>query len=251
MGLSFLKTLVDVILPPRCPVTGTMIDVHGGLSAQAWKDLAFITAPYCACCGHPFGFSGPGSENADPAVALMCMSCLTEKPEFTLGRAALLYDDASRDMILGFKHADQTHYVVSMVPWLMQAGRDLWPRTDMVIPVPLHPLRLLRRRYNQSALMGRAVAMAAQKPFVPDILRRVRSTPVQGHLNARDRQKNVAAAFAVLPRFLDRIRGKNIMLVDDVFTTGATLNECARTLKKAGASEVYVLTLAKVPRNAG
>lgn len=240
MTLYLLQYLIDSVLPPRCPITGEMVDSQGMLSAQSWKDLSFITSPYCYACGFPFEFSiDEGAEN-------LCAACLADRPAYDKSRSALAYNDQSRDFILGFKHGDQTHCVVAMVPWLYNAGAEFWADADIITPVPLHPWRLLRRRYNQSALMGQVMAKRTKIKFMPDALIRTRATPIQGHLSPSQRQKNVAAAFAIHPKRKNDVAGKKIVLMDDVYTTGSTVKECARVLKKAGADKVYVLTLARV-----
>lgn len=240
MSFYLLQHLIDSVLPPRCPITGEMVDSQGMLSAQSWKDLSFITSPYCHACGFPFEFSmDEGAEN-------LCAGCLAKRPRYDKARSALTYNDQSRNLILGFKSGDQTQFVVAMVPWLFQAGAEYWDEADVIMPVPLHRWRLLRRRYNQSVLMGRALAKRVGVAFVPDGLVRQRPTVVQGHLNASQRHKNVAAAFAIHPKRLGDVAGKKIVLVDDVYTTGSTVEECTRALKEAGADKVFVLTLARV-----
>lgn len=231
--------LIDIVLPPRCPFTGEIVDSTGTVSPAAWAALSFIAAPYCDACGFPFEFSVPKG-----ASETLCAACLSDRPAYKHARAALVYNDASRDFILGFKHGDQMHSVVAMVPWLKQAGAGLLADAEVVVPVPLHRWRLLRRRYNQAAVIGRAVATACGKDFLPDALTRTRATPTQGHLKAKERAQNVKRAFAVHPG--RNVTGKKILLVDDVYTTGATINECVKVLLKAGAAEVSVLTLARV-----
>ncbi len=238
-----LKKIMDYVLPPRCPISGEIVDSQGAVSPQAWAGLSFIAAPYCDACGFPFEFAMP--QNAGPAL---CPACQGDPPPFAKARAALRYDDASRPFILGFKHGDQTQSVVSMVPWLRAAGADFWGQADLVMPVPLHRWRLLRRRYNQAVLMGAAIAKDRSLKFIPDGLIRSRATPTQGHLNAGEREKNVRKAFAINPVRKKNIQGAKIVLVDDVFTTGATVKECTKELLKEGAAEVFVLSLARVVR---
>jgi len=237
---SFIR-LFDSILPPRCPFTGEIVDSQGTVSPGAWAELSFITAPHCAACGFPFEFAVPegGSE-------ALCGSCLNQRPAYDAARAALVYNDASRDLILKFKHGDQTHVVVAMVPWLRAAGAEFWQEADVIVPVPLHRWRLLRRRYNQAALMAGAMGKDRGIASCMDALIRTRATPSQGHLNAGERAKNVKSAFAVNPARMDRIKGKRIILIDDVYTTGSTVEECAKVLNAAGAEKVFVLSLARV-----
>ncbi len=234
-----LSKLIDVVLPPRCPFTGEIVDSAGTVSPSAWAALSFIAAPYCDACGFPFEFAVPKGSGET-----LCAACLSDRPPYKHARAALVYNDASRDFILGFKHGDQIHSVVAMVPWLKQAGADILADADIIVPVPLHRWRLLRRRYNQAAIIGRAIAKECGKNFVPDALTRTRATPAQGHLKAKERAQNVKRAFALHPA--RSVSGKKIVLVDDVYTTGATVNECVKVLLRAGAAEVSILTLARV-----
>lgn len=240
--LSFSK-LIDVILPPRCPFTGEIVDSQGTVSPQAWGELSFITAPYCHNCGFPFEFAVPAG-----SAESLCAGCLQDRPEFSMARSAMVYNDASRDFILGFKHGDQTQSVVSMIPWLRAAGADLWGRADVIVPVPLHRWRLLRRRYNQAALIGRVIAKDRGMSFLPDALKRTRATPSQGHLNAKERHSNVKRAFGIHPARAAALKDKRVILIDDVYTTGSTVRECAKTLLAGGAKDVMVLTLARVVR---
>jgi ComF family protein len=237
-----LARFIDAVLPPRCPFTGEVVDSQGTVSPKAWAALSFITAPYCHACGFPFEFTVPaGSTEA------LCAGCLAKRPDYSKARAALVYNDASRDFILGFKHGDRIHSVVPMIPWLKQAGADVLPDTDIIIPVPLHRWRLLRRRYNQAAIIGQALAKETGKTFIADGLIRTRATPTQGHLKAKERAQNVKKAFSLHPR--RNVAGKKILLIDDVYTTGATVRECVKILIKAGATEVNILTLARVVRD--
>lgn len=238
---SFTKW-VDAVLPPRCPFTGEIVDSQGTISPAAWAELSFITAPQCHACGFPFEFALPAG-----ASEALCAICLADRPEYARARAALVYNDASRDFILGFKHGDQMHSVVAMMPWLKQAGADILPGADAIVPVPLHRWRLLRRRYNQAAVIGGALAKEAGKAFMPDALVRMRATPTQGHLKAKERAENVKRAFILHPK--RSVAGKNIVLIDDVYTTGATVRECVKVLMKGGAKSVNVLTLARVVKS--
>lgn len=237
-----LQQALDTVLPPRCIVTGDMVDRQGMLTPAAWRALNFIERPFCISCGIPFSYDRGDESNGAP---LHCADCLDHPPPYSKARAALRYDEASRDLILGFKHADKTHAVLAFIPWMRRAGTEILGQTDLLIPVPLHSWRLLRRRYNQAALIARALSKETGLPHCPDMLVRTRATPSQGHLGAKERRRNVKKAFALNPVYVERIKGLNVTIIDDVLTTGATVSECARALKKAGAREVNVLTLAR------
>lgn len=239
------RRLLDVILPPHCLACGGMVDEPGSLCPPCWDAVTFLGAPACACCGTPFEY--------DAGDGALCAACIRRPPVYERARAVLAYDDASRSMVLGFKHGDRTEAAPAFGRWLARAGADLLAEADIIAPVPLHWTRFWRRRYNQSALLAQALARAARPirghlPVIPDLLVRRRRTPPQGGLGAAGRARNVRGAFRLKPKFQGRLRGARVLLVDDVFTTGATVEACAGVLLRAGAGAVDVLTLARVPR---
>ena len=163
-----------------------------------------------------------------------------------MSRAALRYDSGSRGLVLAFKHADRTQNAPAFAAWMARAGADALARADLLVPVPLHWTRLVRRRFNQAALLARALSKRTGVPFAPDLLARVRMTRTQGDLTRAQRRRNVRGAFQV--RATAPLRGKTVVLIDDVMTTGATFEACARALRRAGAREVRALALARVVR---
>lgn len=233
---------VGLILPARCPVTGEIVDRQGMISPAAWQALTFVTDPLCSCCGLRL----PHDSDSDDVV--LCAVCLAERPVFHQARSAVLYDDHSRPLILGFKHADQTHLVRIFTPWLKLAGQKILDDADVIVPVPLHWTRLLKRRYNQSAILAKALARESGKIYGADVLKRIRATPPQGTLSRKERLQNVRKAFSLHGKRAGFVRDKKIILIDDVYTTGATIEECAGVLYAAGAQRVDVLTLARVER---
>src|SRR5262245_4283503 len=236
------RGLLTAILPPRCLKCGAVVDSAGALCAACWVKLSFIDPPYCACCGFPFEFhQGDGA---------LCGACMREAPAFARARSGMRYDEASKELSLRFKHADGTESAPACASWLKRVGGEVVAEADLVAPVPLHWTRLLARRYNQAALLSRELARLTGKPALQDLLVRHRRTPSQGGLGAVARESNVAGAFILHPRHKKRIKGRRILLVDDVYTTGATVGACTRTLRRAGASAVDVLTLARVVRPA-
>lgn len=238
---QILAPLVEWLLPACCPLTGEPVERQGMVAPSAWSSLRFVADPQCAACGVPL----PPLGDSAPDLGLKCADCLTDPPSFTAARSALAYDDASRKLILGFKHADQTYAVKTFVPWLTRAGAGFWSADPLLVPVPLHRWRLLRRRYNQAAILAQGLSRETKHTCIPDLLIRTRATPTQGHLKAGERVKNVSKAFGIHPRHADKVRGRAIVLVDDVLTTGATVRECSDILLKAGASSVNVLTIAR------
>lgn len=237
----FWSGALDLILPPRCIGTGDIVDAPGMISPAFWSQLQFIEKPFCSCCGLPFNF--------DMAEGALCAGCMDEEPDFDQARAAVIYNDASRKAVLDFKYGDKMHAVKTFLPWMMRAGAETLAECDLMLPIPLHAKRLWQRRFNQSAVLAEALAELAEKPFLPDGLLRARYTSPQKGLSRKERNDNVKNAFAVNKSAAAQIAGKNILLIDDVFTSGATLNECARVLKKSGADKVFVLTIARVTRD--
>ncbi len=233
------SALLDVLLPPQCLGCRRLVDRPGQLCPDCWGRIRFIAPPFCACCGLPFG--------RDEGAGTLCPSCIAEPPLFEHARSVFVYDEHSRDLVLSFKHADRTERSVPYGRWLARAAIDLTADCDLVVPVPLHRWRLWRRRYNQSALLALAVARETGRPAAVDLLIRPRATPTQGGLGREARRRNVAGAIALRPG--RTVTGLRILLIDDVFTTGATVTACARVLLRAGAARVDVLTLARVVRD--
>ena len=237
-----LRGALDLIFPRETLDGETATGAHG-LSAEAWARIHFLDGPVCDGCGAPFDYDqGPGAR---------CAACLARPWAFDAARAACLYDETSRDPILKLKHADRTDLAPLFARWLSRAAAELLAEADAVAPVPLHPLRLLRRRYNQAAEIARPLARMAGAAYLPDALVRRRATESQGGKSGVGRRRNVAGAFHVPARRRARLEGRRILLIDDVLTTGATAEGCARALKQAGAARVDLAVLARVKDAAG
>jgi ComF family protein len=235
-----LRAALDLVLPPQAldEGAGAAAVQTQGLSPDLWARIGFIAPPFCARCGSPFEY-----EMGEGAV---CAACQSRKPAYDRARAACFYDEASRDLILKLKHADRTDLAALFARWIGRAAADVLADAEAVVPVPLHRWRLLRRRYNQAAEIARPLARTAGLAFFPDALARLRATETQGGKSGDARRRNVAAAFAVPPAWHRRIEGRRLVLVDDVLTTGATAEGCARALKAAGAARVDVAVIARV-----
>jgi ComF family protein len=232
---------LDLLLPPSCVACDQPVVAPGQLCADCYRRTGFITEPCCRRCGVPFGYPSQGG------LDQLCPACRTIEPAFDRARAAFLYDRQARRLILPFKYADRTEIAVALAPHMARAGAALLAEADLLVPVPLHPSRLFRRRYNQAALLARALARIARKSALPDALVRIRATNPLADLSAVQRQQEVAGVFAVRHSRAQRIEGQRILLVDDVMTSGATVGGCALALRAAGAIGVDVLTAARVP----
>lgn len=231
---------LDALLPPRCLSCGVAVDRQGTICAGCWSELAFLSEPMCAACGYPFEYElGPGT---------LCGACAHTLPAFDRARAVLGYDEISRGLVLGLKHGDRTHEAPAFGALLARAGTELLREADLIVPVPLHWRRLFARRYNQSALLAQAVGKASGVPVAVDALVRRRATPSLGHMSPSARRRALRGAFAVRAQRRDAVRGRRIVLIDDVLTTGATGEACARVLKRAGAASVDLLVFARVVR---
>ena len=193
--------------------------------------------------GSPFEYDlGPGAR---------CGACMAKPRAFAAARAACLYDEAVRDPILKLKHADRPDLAPMFALWIGRAARQLTAEADALVPVPLHPLRLLKRRYNQAAEIARPLARREGLVYLPDALVRRRATDSQAGKSGSGRRRNVAAAFEVPAARRGQVEGRRLLLIDDVMTTGATAEGCARALKRARAARVDVAVVARVKEMGG
>ena len=231
LGAAWQRT-ADLLWPPVCGACEAPTTAHGQLCSECWDRVRFIGAPQCAACGLPFPHElGKGA---------LCGGCARARPRIDRARAAF------KPMILAFKHGDRSDLLPALVGHLLRPGRVLLEDADLIVPVPLHWRRMLRRRFNQSALLANGLAARTGVPSWPDLLVRVKPTRTQGGLGRQGRIRNVAGAFRVRERHLVAVAGKRVLLIDDVATTGATLDAAARALLKAGAAAVDALTIARV-----
>lgn len=235
------RRLLDLLLPPRCGRCGVDVPADATLCLTCWSAVTFVTEPLCEVCGLPFEIRPFGSA--------VCGACLAEPPVFDRARAAVVYDDATRSLVLAFKHGDRLTLAPLFAAWMARAGAGLMEQADVIVPVPLHRWRLLSRRYNQAAVLAHALGRATGVNVVDSLLLRTRQTPSQGRKSAAQRTLNVRGAFALRNNCdgaAEVIEGRRIVLVDDVFTAGATVSACTRVLRRSGAVAVDVLTLARV-----
>ena len=237
---AFLRNAADFLWPPRSLVSRERGLGKGPLAPHEFGQIHFLGGAVCDRCGTPLG--------AEVGEGAVCAACIARPPRWDRARAAFVYEAASRRLVLDLKRSGRRDGLATFAGWMMQAGRPLLEQADLIVPVPLHYVRLASRGFNQSAWLAGALARRTGTPLIVDALKRTRRTPTQGGLSARKRRRNVAGAFAVRPRRAGHVSGKRVLLVDDVLTTGATLSACTRALKRAGARHVDVLVLARVVR---
>ena len=234
---SIPRLALDIALPTLCvscrePVAGE------GVCADCWGKLSFIARPYCERLGIPFVY--------DPGPGLLSMEAIANPPAYTRARAAVRYDDVAKTLVHALKYQDRTDLAPAMGRWMARAGQDLLDTADALIPVPLHWKRSWSRRYNQSGALAKIISRNANVPVAPDALQRIRATEQQIGLSRSERARNVQGAFKVPPEKKTAVQGRRIILVDDVLTTGATADACARALLRAKAASVDVLVFARV-----
>jgi ComF family protein len=228
---------IDLALPPLCPACREPV-IGQALCGDCWAKLHFIAPPYCERLGIPFAY--------DAGVGLLSMQAIAEPPTYGRARAAARFDDVARALVHAFKYGDRLDLAPTLGRWMATAGHELLAEADGLVPVPLHWRRLWARRFNQSAALAQAVAAESGVPMVHGALRRIKATPQQVGLTRAQRADNIQGAFRVAEAGKAAVRGRRLILVDDVLTTGATVEGCARALLRAGAANVDVLVFARV-----
>lgn len=234
---EIFNNLQNLIYPPKCLLCDCLISENGYLCSKCWSKINFISKPYCNMCGFPL--------DASDCEDVSCMICIYKKPAFNSLRAVMHYDEHSKKLITRFKYSDKTNLSITLGKWLATIGKNLLNQTDYLTPVPLHKFRLITRKYNQAALLCTAMNKNYNKQILFDAIIRTKNTKPQATMTKKKRLNNVKSAFKINPKIHSKIEGKNIILVDDVITTGATIEACAKVLYLAGAKSVDVLVVAK------
>ncbi|MDQ0510469.1 ComF family protein [Ancylobacter amanitiformis] len=243
MGRMWARGLVDLALPPVCMACRAAVGEPGCLCAPCWSRMRFIERPYCDRLGIPLTHE---YRTFGPAGPVVSEAAFAHPPAYGRARAVATFGDVSRDMIHALKYADRLDIAAPMARMMARAGEDILADAGALVPVPLHPLRLWKRRFNQSMLLARGVAGVSGVPVRAGWLRRARATTPQVGLDRSARAQNVAGAFTVPEAMRAEVRGRRLVLVDDVLTTGATIDACAKALMRAGAQRVDVLVFARV-----
>jgi len=232
-----IAAMVRAVYPARCMACDTYTDAPQGLCPDCWRDTHFISGSTCTTCSAPLMGEVEGAQ---------CDTCLAFPPPWRRGIAVLEYDGGGRKMVLALKRYDRLDLAPALAKWMQRAAGPILAGADIVAPVPLHPSRLLRRKFNQSAELARPLAAAAGCTYVPDLLTRVRKTAPQMGKDRIERLDNLKAAITPTARHRDLMVQKRVLLVDDVLTTGATLSACTEACYAAGARNVNILVLARV-----
>jgi len=229
---------LNIGLPPLCPACRQLVGDTGALCAECWSGLSFIAPPYCERLGIPFAY--------DPGPGILSMQAIADPPAYQRARAAVRFDEVSRKLVHALKYGDRLDLAPTLGRWMAGAGRDLVAEADGLVPVPLHWRRLWTRRFNQSAALAKEIGRATGVPLAYGALTRVKATVQQVGLSKSERALNVQGAFRVPPDGKAEVAGRRLILVDDVLTSGATVDACARALLRAGAANVDVLVFARV-----
>ena len=239
--MSRLQRVLSLVYPDQCLICDAMVTTSGQLCSTCWRGTPFITGLVCEACGVPL----PGTEASGEAF---CDDCLMTPRPWERGRAAIAYRDVGRRLVLLLKHADRTEIAKAASPWLVRAGEAILSTETVLVPIPVHWTRLVTRRYNQSVELSRAVAQNTRLLHIPDALLRTRRTKKLDGLTVDERFATLHDAIQPNPRHIPRLQGRQVCLIDDVMTSGATLATATHALYSAGADRVSVLVLARVEK---
>lgn len=235
------QQVLDAIYPPRCIACPSWTETPAGLCSKCWSETTFFSGDVCSFCGVPVA-TGGGEEQ------LVCEGCHKNQPCWDAGRSAVAYDGTGRRLVLALKHSDRLDTAPVLAQWMVQAARPLIDPDTLIIPVPLHWRRLLARKFNQASELSKHMARETGASVLPDALWRVTATPSLKGMTRKDRQSTLFNAIAPNDDRLDEFKGRPVLLVDDVLTTGSTLSAAATVCREAGATKVNIAVLARVAR---
>lgn len=232
------RGLLDLALPPLCLGCTRPVGTAATLCPACWHGMDFIARPYCERLGTPF--------STDPGRGLLSPRAIAEPPAFGRARAAARYDATARLLVHRLKYSDRLDLGAAMGRWMVRAGQEVLEGADLLVPVPLHRIRFWGRRFNQAGELAKTISRETGLPVAHEALRRVKATKSQVGLTAAERDRNLSGAFRPSPDAKETVRGRRIVLIDDVMTTGSTLDSAANVLRRAGAAEVDALVFALV-----
>ena len=228
----------ELLVPSTCLTCDKFVDVQGGCCPQCWSQLRFVTKPLCPIMGSPFSI--------DMGDDFLSAEAIANPPPFDKLRTVLVYDDLARKLVSSIKYSDRADLLRWVANWMNVAGREIIDEVDAIIPVPLHSTRLRQRRFNQAGELAKILAKLNGKEFLPGCIIRKKPTRQQVGLNESERARNVSGAFIVSDEMKIHLKGKRVLLIDDVYTTGATAKAATRALKRVGSAHINVLVFAKV-----
>lgn len=228
----------DILVPPACLNCGTATSEQGTLCPNCWGEMHFVEQPYCAILGRPFGYDHGAGSVSPEAIA--------DPPPFDRLRSVVVYNDLARSLVSCLKFGDRLELAPWMAKWMSVSGRELLAECDMIVPVPLYWRRLFARRFNQSAELARNIGKVSSKKYAPLVVERRKKTRQQVGLSVSERARNVQGAFIVPAHAKPLIEGMRVLLIDDVYTSGATVKACARAFRRAGVGGIDVLSFASV-----
>lgn len=231
------RRAADLFFPPACAGCGRILARHSAVCQACWQQIAFIERPYCDVLGIPFSH--------DLGEGFLSAEAIANPPDFDRLRSVCAFNGTARNLVHALKYRDRTEIAPMMALWMVRAGSDLLADCDAILPVPLHSFRLMARKFNQAAELAGAVSRLSERPMLGSAVRRTRNTRHQVGLGRTGRDENVRGAFEVTERGRSEVIGRRIVVIDDVYTTGATVGAIARSLRRAGAADIGVLTFAR------
>lgn len=233
---KFFNLIIKTVFPRTCFICNQIIS-EGYFCAEDWSKIHFLQKPACNICFQPFKFATNDQ--------MLCASCIKKPPIYNKAISVIKYDQSSKKLITKFKYGDQTYISKYFSSLMYKNAHDIIYDIDFITPVPLSKLKMIRRKFNQSALIAQNFAKISNKKIIFDLLIKTRNTKAQAQLNKKLRSKNIFGSFSCNEKYRQMIFNKNILLIDDVITTGSTINACSKILKQFGVNKIYVLTLAK------
>lgn len=241
-----MQAALTLLYPHRCIACAAMVEERDALCGPCWGDTRFVAGLVCKTCGAPL----PGEDEDESSGEIRCDDCLATVRPWDQGRTALIYADTGRKLVLALKHGDRPDLARAGAHWMRQAAGDLLSPDTVIVPIPIHWLRLLKRRYNQAALLAQQLAADTGATCLPDALIRPRQTKVHDGMSVPARFANMQDAIRPHPRRGKHLAGRDVVLVDDVMTSGATLAAATQACRAANAATVSILTLARVVKDA-
>lgn len=239
-----LQSLIKVLYPPQCVMCEAQTDSDFALCGSCWTQTPFIDGLCCDGCGAPL------IGHSDDRQTILCDDCMTIARPWSKGRSALVYKDNARRFVMSLKHGDRTDLARAAGPWMARAGSAILKPDVILVPIPLHPMRLFRRRFNQAALLAQSISRETGLQCIPDALTRPKKTaPLEGH-TLDQRFQALEGAITAAPKRKEQLDGRTIALVDDVMTSGATFAAATQACFDAGAGDVFTLALARVVKDA-